>query len=190
MPVVIQSPLPMSVRRLSPVPVVIVTGVENAGKTTLSEDLAAALQWDLLPEAARTDRQVIEGDADHKHLQHMLGQFNLRLSELSTTAQNGVICDTGGLVLDIWSKHVFGRGLIGAASAMDKAQLHLLCHTLPVWEPDPLRSMPKHTDRVRLESESRARLMRWEAPFCELAPLDPSARLQQAIDCIRKHCPL
>ena len=66
----------MSIQRLNRVPVVILTGVENAGKTTLSEGLAAALQWDLIPEAARTDKRVLEGNADQTYR----FRFNLNLN--------------------------------------------------------------------------------------------------------------
>ncbi|MCH1575791.1 MAG: ATP-binding protein, partial [Flavobacteriales bacterium] len=62
----------MSIRRLEGIPVVVLTGVENAGKTTLAEGIASALHWDLMPEAARTDLRVIDGTIDRGHLQHML----------------------------------------------------------------------------------------------------------------------
>ena len=180
----------MSIQRLNRVPVVILTGVENAGKTTLSEGLAAALQWDLIPEAARTDKRVLEGNADQTHLQQMLEQFNHSLVKLLSTAEKGILCDTGGLVLDMWSQHAFGKGLEGAEFAMKQAQLHLLCQTLPRWEPDPLRNMPVYADRVNLEGAYRKRLIRMELPFSELPPEEPSGRLQQALDFIHKLCPL
>ncbi len=130
----------MSVRRLNRVPIVILTGVENAGKTTLAQGLATALHWDLMPEAARSDRKVRDGTVNGEHLQHMLEGFSHRLSKLLTHAQNGIVCDTGGLVLDIWARHAFGEELTGVKTVMQRADLHMLCHTLPDWEPDPLRT--------------------------------------------------
>ena len=44
----------MPVRRLNAHPVVVVTGVENSGKTTLAKALALELDWPLVAEAART----------------------------------------------------------------------------------------------------------------------------------------
>lgn len=178
----------MSIRRLNGVPIVVLTGTENAGKTTLAQGLASALHWDLLPEAARTDSRVLEGTVDRPHLQHMLQQFNHRLSALLTTARHGIVCDTGALVLEMWSWHAFGKGLEGSEHTMDQAHLHLLCNTLPVWEPDPLRSMPRHADRLQLEAEYRQRLSHLGTVFCELIPAGPEERLAQAVRDVRHHC--
>jgi nicotinamide riboside kinase len=178
----------MSIRRLEGIPVVVLTGVENAGKTTLAEGIASALHWDLMPEAARTDLRVIDGTIDKGHLQHMLERFNQRLSALITTASNGIVCDTGALVLDMWSRHAFGTGLQGTENTMELAHLHLLCNTLPKWEPDPLRSMPLLADRIGLESAYRKRLTQQDTVFCEIADARPPERLAEALRCIRHHC--
>ncbi len=180
----------MSVRRLNRVPIVILTGVENAGKTTLAQGLATALHWDLMPEAARSDRKVRDGTVNGEHLQHMLEGFSQRLSKLLTHAQNGIVCDTGGLVLDIWARHAFGEELTGVKTVMQRADLHMLCHTLPDWEPDPLRTLPLHADRLALEASYRERLNQGGIAFCELAPMGQHERLEHAVHSIRQHCVL
>ena len=61
----------MPVRRLTPRRVVI-TGVENAGKSTLARHLSDALGWPLVPEAARTDDAVKENRTTPDDLQRLL----------------------------------------------------------------------------------------------------------------------
>ena len=178
----------MSVRRLEGIPLVVLTGVENSGKTTLAEGMASALNWDLIPEAARTDIRVVNGTVDRGHLQHMLERFNGHLSGLINTASKGIVCDTGALVLDMWSRSAFGKGLQGTEHTMGLAHLHLLCNTLPTWEPDPLRNMPQFADRIGLESEYRERLTQADTVFCEIGASEPPDRLTEAVRCIRHHC--
>ena len=47
-----------------------------------------------------------------------------------TTAQQGIVCDTGALVLEC-GRGTFGTGLEGSESPWTMAHLHLLCNTLP-----------------------------------------------------------
>ena len=166
----------------------VLTGTENAGKTTLVQGIASALNWEVLPEAARTDSRVIGGTVDRAHLQQMLLQFNDQLTGLMSTAPRGIVCDTGGLVLEMWSRHAFEAGLEGTEDTMDRAHLHLLCHTLPDWEPDPLRTMPRHADRLKLQTQYRTQLIALNAVFCELGTANLDDRLAEAIRCIHQHC--
>ena len=177
----------MSIRRLNRVPVVVLTGVENAGKTTLAKGLADALGWDCLLEAARTDEVVLQGQEDHAHLTTLLTQFDQQLRTLIQTAQRGVICDTGALVLDIWAEKLWGQSIDGARAVMLNADLHLLCHTLPRWEPDPLRTMPQLDDRLALQSEYHQRLVQSAQPFEVLHAAPPRERLDMALASIQQH---
>ena len=61
----------MPVRRLTPLRVII-TGVENSGKSTLTEHLADALDWQRVEEAARHDEAVIAQRTTPADLQRLL----------------------------------------------------------------------------------------------------------------------
>jgi nicotinamide riboside kinase len=177
----------MPIRRLSRVPVVVLTGVENAGKTTLALALADAMGWDCLLEAARSDEVVRQGHEDHAHLSAMLTRFDQALHTRVQTAQHGVICDTGALVLDIWAQKLWGKPIEGTPAVMQKVDLHLLCHTLPVWEPDPLRTLPEFDDRLALQSEYHRRLVQSGQPFEALPAAPTMERLDTAVAFIQHH---
>lgn len=175
----------MPVRRLSAHPVVVLTGVENSGKTTLAAALAEKLGWPLVAEAARTDEAVLSGRPTAADLQRLL-QSQCDAIDSRTSS---LLLDTGPLVLDLWSQAVFATPLEGVAAAMDKVDLFILCRTLPDWEPDPLRTLPHLRDRQDLEARYVARLRASGRPWLDL-PVEPtSARLAAALDAIQSPCP-
>lgn len=178
----------MRLRRLNGRFIVILTGVENAGKTTLGEALARHLEWPLLEETARTNAAVVDGRAKWDDLQQLQHQFIQQLSDITrSTHAPGIICDTGGLVLDIWAQTVFGQGLEATDEAVSMASLHLLVHTLPEWQPDPLRTLPALEDRLELQGQYLTRLEKSGCTFgqVEVAPL--SKRRDLAAACIAQH---
>jgi len=65
--------------------------------------------------------------------------------------------------------------------------LHLLCHTLPVWEPDPLRTLPEFDDRLALQSEYHRRLVQSGQPFEALPAAPTMERLDTAVAFIQHH---
>ncbi len=175
----------MRLRRLNAPPIVVLTGVENAGKTTLAQQLAARLGWALLPEAARTDAAVVAGSYGPQDLQRLLTVFQHNITSHTGQATPGLLCDTGALTLEIWSRTVFGTHLKGWESAMAMADLHILCHTLPDWEPDPLRTLPKLKDRRALQAQYKETLEMSGVPFAEVETAEPTERLAAAEGLIR-----
>lgn len=175
----------MPVRRLNAHPVVVVTGVENSGKTTLAKALALELGWPLVAEAARTDDAVVSGRTKIADLQRLL-QAQCDAIDGRTSS---LLLDTGPLVLDLWSQAVFASPLEGVAAAMDKVDMFILCRTLPDWEPDPLRTLPNLGDRQDLEAQYVARLRALGRPWVDLPMQPTSARLAAALDAVQSPCP-
>ena len=174
----------MSVRRLSRPPIVVLTGVENSGKSTLAESLSAALGWALLPEAARHDDAVLSGQFTVDDLSRLLAEFQRDVATVSAAHPPGVLCDTGGVVLDLWSEVAFHQPLPGAADLQAEADLYVLCRTLPEWEPDPLRSLPDLAARRDLEARYVNRLNERGLPWVDLPALPLDQRVQRAKDAI------
>lgn len=174
----------MPVRRLSRPFTVVLTGVENAQKTTISQLLAQRNRWPVIGEAARFDTTVVEGRTTLKDLQRLQDHFMAEVDELQSSSAPVLLCDTGALVLDMWAREVFGEGLRHTEEAMRMMDLHLLLHTMPQWHPDPLRTLPRHEDRLALQERYRARLASSGMPFEEVPMGSTEERLKQVHDLI------
>jgi len=171
----------MPVRRLKPLRIV-VTGVENSGKTTLTRHLAQALGWPWVAETARADSAVTEARVTPEDLQRLMDGFkrNMQLKE-------DTLFDTGPIVLDLWARTAFGKALDGVEEATAGIDLFLLCGTLTEWAPDPLRSLPRLEDRLALERRYRIALANSGRPWVEI-PVGPvKDRLALAAKAIEPH---
>ena len=171
----------MPVRRLTPRRVII-TGVENAGKSTLARHLSDALGWPLVPEAARSETTVKEGLTTPGDLQRLLDEFRSALD-----VQRDTLFDTGPIVLDLWARTVWDHPLQGVEAAQHNVDLFLLCDTLPEWEPDPLRSLPRWEDRQALEAQYVKALERSRRPWSRLPVAPVAERVEWARQAIAQH---
>ena len=171
----------MPVRRLTPRRVVI-TGVENAGKSTLARHLSDALGWPLVPEAARTDDAVTEGRTTPDDLQRLLEGVRSALN-----VQKDTLFDTGPIVLDLWARTVWNHALEGVEAAQNHVDLFLLFDTLPEWEPDPLRSLPRWEDRQALEAQYVQALDRSGRPWARVPVAPVADRVEWACQAIAQH---
>jgi nicotinamide riboside kinase len=171
----------MPVRRLTPRRVVI-TGVENAGKSTLAHSLSNTLGWPLVPEAARAEAAVREGRTTPDDLQRLLDGFRSALDVGQDT-----LFDTGPIVLDIWAKAVWNHALEGVEAVRNDVDLFLLCDTLPDWEPDPLRSLPRWEDRQALQAQYVEALERSGRPWARLPVAPVAERVEWAHQAIAQH---
>ena len=171
----------MPVRRLTPLRVVI-TGVENAGKSTLTEHLAYALNWPRVEEAARHDEAVIAQRTTPADLQRLLDGIRSALDVPQDT-----LFDTGPIVLDLWARAVWNHALEGVEAARNHVDLFLLCDTLPDWEPDPLRSLPRWEDRQALEAQYVKALDRSGRPWARLPVAPVAKRVEWARQAIAQH---
>ena len=171
----------MSVRRLNPLRVVI-TGVENAGKSTLTEHLADALDWQRIEEAARHDDAVLEQRTSPADLQRLLEELHGALH-----VERDTLFDTGPVVLDVWARTLWNHTLTGIDTALAEVDLFLLCETLPDWEPDPLRSLPRLEDRLALQQTYTDALTASGRPWVALPPVPIPERIGLARVAINTH---
>jgi len=178
----------MRLRRLNRPLVVVLTGVENSGKTTIGQQLSNRMKWPMIEEAARTDHSVLAGTTSVEDLQRLQDEFIADIKAMRKRKTSEVLlCDTGGLVLDMWAREVFGQGLARTKEAMQLMDLHLLFHTQPEWHPDPLRTLPQLEDRLALQSRYRERLISSGCTFEEILMTFSAERYAQARDFILQH---
>lgn len=163
---------------------IIITGVESSGKTTLSQRLAEFTQWPLIPEHARTDPAVLNGQHGPGDLERLM--FEQESNARQHAANGPVLCDTGAIVLSLWSEVRFGVSLPGAREVAQRAGLYLLCEPDLLWEPDPLRDMPDLKERLALHEQYKERLTAWELPHVPIRGNALEGRFQQAILAIQK----
>ena len=161
---------------------VVITWVENAGKSTLTEHLADALDWGRVDEAARQDKTVIEQRTTPADLQRLLDVLNGALH-----VQRDTLFDTGPVVLDVWARTLWNHALTGVDDALAKVDLFLLCETLPHWEPDPLRSLPRLEDRLALQQTYTEALTASGRPWVDLPAVPIQERVALARNAINAH---
>lgn len=129
---------------------VVLTGTECSGKTTLGKLLAEQLGWPMVEEAARTHHDVLEGKVTLDTFDELHELQTEACAELARSGHPGVVCDTGDLVLGIWSDVAIGQPWHPLMPPWPPVDLYILCPPLTNWEMDPLRTMPQLEDRQRL----------------------------------------
>lgn len=123
---------------------IMITGPESTGKSWLAQQLAKHYHAFWVPERARAyleelDRPYQESDL----LQIAREQLELE-DRLARKANQLLFCDTGMLVLKIWSEHSYGRCHPFILEQLQKREysLSLLPNIDMPWEPDPQREHP------------------------------------------------
>lgn len=121
-----------------------ITGPESTGKSWLAKELAEHYKTRWVPERARTYLEEINRPYQESDLQQIaLEQLELE-EEMAKRANGLLFCDTGMLVLKIWSEHSYGR--CHPFIADQTAKRHYAYYLLPdidmPWEPDPQREHP------------------------------------------------
>lgn len=153
--------------------VLITTGPESCGKTTLATQLSQALRAPLVHEIARDYLT----DANRRHPDYQYGPQDLlaiarlqhaREQEALRHNPEYLVCDTDLLVIVVWSEVVFGSvgaeilELLETALAATR-RTYLLCDYHIPWRHDPLRVNP--FDRDMLYARYLARLGSMNANF-------------------------
>lgn len=143
-----------------------ITGPESSGKTALAHYLAKELSAALVEEYARV---YLNGKVGEPTLSDVVqickGQQELEKAAMAEART--VVCDTDTLVLKVWAEEVFGILPEEIAHAYSESQydIVLLCKPDLAWEPDPLRSLPDDSERLRLFQLYRAELERSGSNF-------------------------
>ncbi len=124
---------------------IVVTGAESTGKSTLAKIISDDLQVPLVEEYSREFLSNLNRPYQFEDLKQ-IAQGQLEKEQLASITDNPCfICDTGLLVLKIWSEYKYGRldSFIAKEWAKYKCDLFILPHFDIPYEVDPLRENPK-----------------------------------------------
>ena len=135
---------------------VVITGPESSGKTTLAQRCGAHLSCAVQPEIAR-DYLASNMAYTPKDLLNIAAQQS-KAEQTLVARHDVVVADTDLQTICIWWQEKFGPLPEGLRLAYHKQspRLYLLCRPDLTWVPDPLRENPH--DRERLFTLYRADL--------------------------------
>lgn len=135
-------------------PIIVVTGAECSGKTTLATQLSKRWDRPLVPEIAR---KYLEKTPNYKRddLLRIAKQQHKKEREILNQSFNKIICDTDLLVIMIWSEFKYGKcdpwiyNTFEKNLEQNKSDRHyLLCDYKIPWEHDGLRENPNNRSEL------------------------------------------
>lgn len=163
----------------------VTTGPESSGKTTLAEQLSAALKAPLVSEASRDYLSALYRrqpgyQYQPEDLLHIARLQHEREQRALAQQPTHLVCDTDLLVILIWSEVKYGKVDAALLRLFEQTlaatpRTYLLCTPDMPWQPDPLRENP--LDRDLLYGRYLNKLKETGSPYTLLAG-DKQARLR------------
>lgn len=160
-----------------------VIGPESTGKSTLSQQLAAALAAPWVPEYAREYLQSRQNCYTYADLARIArGQLRLE-DEISKQAERFLICDTDLYVIKVWSEHKYQTAdpFILESIATRHYDAYILCDIDMPWVDDPQREYPDPEMRRYFFHWYKDIVVHSGRPFL-IASGNASQRLQQVLN--------
>jgi len=155
-----------------PVPVVVVTGSESTGKTTLAADLARHFGGEFVPEFVRdyADRKIAATGRplDASDVEPIArGQIAMH-DRVIASARNLVVLDTDLVSTVVYARHYYGDcpAWVEQAARERRGDLYLLCDIDVPWVAGPHRDRP-HA-RAEIHAAFAAALEALGAPVVEI----------------------
>ena len=169
--------------------ILVLTGPESSGKTTLARVLSEHLQWPVLPELARdylTQRAIDTEQHPYRYRpSDLVALVQAQQSQEAQVRKAGhCIFDTDLLTLTLWWQEKYGPvpALFNEAWLSQSPRFYLLCRPDLPWEMDPLRENPK--DRERLFEVHERQLQRRGCQY-EVCDGTGNARAENALAIIK-----
>jgi nicotinamide riboside kinase len=130
--------------------IIVVTGPECSGKTTLARQLAEKLGEPWVPEYAREYLSNLNRPYNTADLLEILKGQLQSVETAKSKAKNWLVVDTGPEVIQIWYRDKFGPEPIEIIELAEifKPALYLLCKPDIPYVPDPLREDPFRRDEL------------------------------------------
>ena len=129
---------------------IVITGPESSGKSTLCRDLSHSMPADVVPEYARFYLETLQRSYEFRDLLSISRGQELSMLEKRDGKTGGklVLLDTWALVLMIWSEHKYNKSHKCFLDLLHRypIQHFFLCTPEMPWEKDPLRESPRERD--------------------------------------------
>ncbi|MFT4534547.1 MAG: nicotinamide riboside kinase [Saprospiraceae bacterium] len=126
--------------------IIVVTGPESSGKTTLVNRMKADYGMPTVREFARTYLEKNGAEYELSDLE-IIGKCQ-NIQELEAhNIYPIIVCDTDIITIDIWSMEVFGKS-ISLHNNNATLKHYLLCKPDIPWEPGDFRENPNDRDRL------------------------------------------
>lgn len=165
--------------------IIVITGPESTGKSTLASQLAKQFTATLVQEYARQYVDELDRSYTKKDLFKIAkGQYERQVEALKKEAEI-IILDTSLLNIKIWSTFKYGHCHHGILSRLEKQRVDgwILCGTEIPWEFDPQRENPN--DREELYQLFKDELLAIKANIL-MVHGDKKARFNKSVDWIKQ----
>ena len=130
-------------------PIIILTGPESTGKTTLTHWLGDRFGLEVVLEYAREYLENIPGFLYSKHDVLSIAHKQAELELLASVSGLPFVCDTDLVSIYIWMDYRYGtvdEYVQDKIESYGRDRHYLLCSADIPWEPDPLRENPHDRD--------------------------------------------
>jgi NadR type nicotinamide-nucleotide adenylyltransferase len=121
--------------------IVVITGAESTGKSTLTEALANHFNVPFIPEIAREYVEKHNYQYNYNDVETIAKQQVKQLNKLKNSNHPFIFVDTWLIITKIWFEVVFHKipGWFESEIENNKIDLFLVCDTDLPWIPDPAR---------------------------------------------------
>ena len=134
--------------------IIVITGPESSGKTTLASQLSDFWKIPLVPEVARGYLEAKDSYLQPDLLEMAKLQLRQELAVLSDSPAK-IVCDTDLLVIMIWSEVKYGQcdpwiytAFENNISRQSSSRSYYLCDPGIPWQADRLRENPDNRDEL------------------------------------------
>ena len=169
--------------------IIVISGAESTGKTSMAEFLARCFGVDYIPEYARSYVENLGRSYTYEDVEHIAERQSELLSEALNSGGKLIIMDTWLVITKIWFLEVFGRMPDWLQDRLENSQidLFLLCDYDIEWVKDPVRENPGER-RAYLSDLYKKEILKlgMEPAIVKGRGAD---REQHALDLVKQHLP-